>query len=822
MMRIQSKGGLTSSDNPESINESTRGPTSQQSQESSAQMGAVEQQIGTLADVGIYQTTTNEPSHVATFSDEQATIGVALKEGSEFKLGMDDQADLANFLKRPVLIHEFKWTQSIFNSRIHPFSLFLKNYAVARRVANFRNFRGDLHLKIVYNGNAFFFGRMLVDWIPMPPTDEITSSNFEYLMRGTQRLHAMINPTENEPVFMKIPFIWPYHGINLISATDLAAELGVLTFRTFNQLAHSNGATDGIRVSVFAWMENVDLGAPTLAVGQNYPVAPAVDERDGKVYKIATKTAKVASMFSDVPTISSYASALEKSSMGLAKAAKLFGWSKPEKDTGEFMIPQPTDDVCNTDGKDAVKRLVGDTSQGLTVDPRTLGLPAEDELAMSNLITRESLYHTFMWNQTQAEGVYLAGYLVDPMIFYKLPTASQYQFTPLALGALTHEQWTGDMNFRVEIVASKFHKGRLLVQYDPENNASGNTNVQYSHIMDLAECTNASFNIGWGQNTPFLTVAEIGHLRTVKSPTVGNGFLRITILNELVSPQSAGFVYVNVYVKGGKGLRFAKPTGHHLPRITAWENENPVIPAVEEVHEIVMMGSTTPENIFHEHHGEVTLSFRSLMKRYNLSYRKLLSQSAGLYRGFNLPLYPRPKEATLTFTYEGDLQDGGVWSSGTLTTLMGFLAPCFLGMRGGMRYMLECDRSTDDPTDTGDGMVYYRQSVLRSPVPYNTSSLPTNPGAQGMEGLAEGLMNGGAFGSRKMNRFIKVELPMYSEKRFAVEAYHKNRELLTNYDYLAVFMSPYSESLHINVFQSVAEDFGLYWFQCVPLMSFAN
>jgi hypothetical protein len=669
-------------------------------------------------------------------------------------------------------------------------------------------------------------------------------------------MHVMMDPTESEPAAIELSFFWPNHTFNLLRQSQVlpgqgtdpdSKYIGQLEFRTLNRLNHANGSTEPVTVTTMAWMESVSIGAPT---GVSSTIHPALDERSGKVYKIASKTATVANLFTKVPAISPFASAIEKSSTAIAKVSKVFGWSKPERNYGEFMVSTTTDDMATTDGLDAVKRLVGDTKQGLTIDPRTVGLHGLDELSLTNIIMRESFVMTYPWDPQDPTGHLIGLELVDPMVAVPDSLTGGITCAPSALGAMCHKYWTGNMRIRVSIVASKFHKGRLLIQYDPET-ATGvsETNVRYSHIMDISECSDATFDIGWGQNQPFRSVAPFNARNVSPKPTMssvryGNGYLNITVLNKLVSATgSSDQVFVNVFMAGGNDLRFGSPTGENLARITTTQPPTSVIsPAgMVENHVVKFMDSSPSDNVFHEHFGETTTSFRSLMKRYNYYSTLPTYETSTLTEDYTTaiqtqPMYPRP------MMWSGAVKPDIFYSNTNVdttsvtmnsTTMISFVSACFAATRGGMRWAVNAlplpgnVSSQNYAVDTLANVFVLSRND--SSVIFENTSLVLDPNEVSewnhlsfqRIGQPERFMNG-SFLSEGSKPFNKVEIPFYSPLKFT------NQLRLTDWNYknmdgITVTYAKWDPASATNYpaitlayYVAAAEDFTCLWFQDVP------
>lgn len=807
-------------------------------------------------------------THVTTFEDDTSVDALQL-DGNlpDTTIGTDDITHLDGFVKRPLKIFDFQWAQNDGTVRsINPMSYLFNNSDFRAKLDHWRNFRGNLKLKIVMNGNPFYYGRMMVAWEPHNTQATIipTLAARDEAMQLSQRMHLLADPSSSEPLEMTIPYFLPEESLNMVNNGQINSY-GLLYFFPLNDLRHCNGSTNSITVSTFAWLESYEVAMPTNTAIQ---VPAGVDERHSKIYKIATKsTSAVARARNMAKTIEPYASAIEKSSMALAKTAMLFGFSKPEKDTGEEFIPYITDDFSTTDGSDAVKRLVADTKQGLTTDPRTIGLSGKDELDLVSLVTKESFFATMNWSSTSPANERLGSFLIDPMMnSYNPANNNSHQFTPMGLAALTHKFWTGSMILRLQIVGTGFQRGRLLVQYDPEFTTSlpSATNVVFSHVVDISDSKEIEFEIGWSQNTAFRYCGAPnqnyflpfdGATQRMSNVRFGNGFLSFYVLNELVGPATVTDVDLNIFVRGGDDMIFVAPTGEYVPRLSltvpppAYQSPAALIEETTRVH---VGGKGIPSHLVHEYCGEQTVSFRSLMKRYNYnSTIPLASSGSNQDRiAFNLavPRYPKGMRIYSGGTVPSNVLDltldgaNDIYTENVATTLITFLGWCFACTRGAVRWAIHARLgigNSNNARDTYPTVVLRLGrtedgSLAKSITRFSTTSIDPDTALEQKDtlGTDQLFMRGAIPMAYTVNPMVKIETPFYSWHRFSQEnratTYQDvfnevndngSGQLSITGQYVLDVDST-NTSMTVDLYCATAEDFQLLWFQCVPKLYF--
>lgn len=825
---------------------------------SRSQNPSLDSDVATLNKTPMYgaeKTETSPDTHMITFSDDAHTEHIEVDDVrlSLQDYGLRDQSNLGEFLKRPVQIANINWSiGSNITIPINPMETFFANNTMRDKLRYFRNFYGKMKLKFLLNGNPFYYGRIIAAWKPMEVgVSDTDGSDIAALMQLSTRMHCMLNPTDNSSPTMSIPFFFPNNSINMLT-TRLRNDtqvFGTLELRTLNELRHANGSSNPVEITIMMWFEEFSLGAPTAS-----SILPAVDEREGKVEKIATKTSRAIGLMSDVPVIGPYATALEKGSMALAKTAKLFGWSKPERDYGNFMVPQPIADIANGDGMDDVKRLVLDSKQGLSIDPSTVGLPREDELAVSHFVKRESYLTTILWSPTSPQNEALFRTWVDPALNNRVNGLGA-QYAPCGLVAGMHEYWTGSMKFRLEVVCSAYHKGRLSVAYDARESdnitASADMARTYLHVMDISECTNMTFEVGWAQAEAFRrslfgSGAE-GHGFVSGSVTTdgdvwGNGFLTVAVRNSLVTPSvTADPVYINVYISGGDDMMFAAPTNSLISNLSSTAPPGTrSVPAVQECEHIVkFVDDRVDSKIFYGTFGETTTSLRTLMKRYNYFSSATQELNNRRISTFLLPMMPtmsywRNLGTPATSNWLESLNQDAIYA-GYCTTPMSLLGACFTGCRGGVRWMIHNQRRNEDESNVSMSLwrldntsPIYPGSAWGQQLAAHTNAPLHNAMMEDSAYVAYG--NGAGFMDLCRNQTLKIEIPFYSYNHFSGVLRANNPDSFQTYDVyeeqdsLAITTMPnvtdgtllYPRDLFL--FQAIAEDFNLFWFQNVPVL----
>lgn len=539
-------------------------------------------------------------------------------------------SDLKSFLARPVRIQTTTWAPSdpvgFLTSNDSPWSLFLNNASIKNKLSNYAFIRGNLKLKVITNASPFLYGSLRVVYRPLSgfKPNTVTSAFPSALVPYSQMPGVWITPAHSEGAEFTCPFIWPYSFMRTAFLSDLDS-MGRLDLIVYNTLASANGATSSVSVQVFAWMEDVVLAGPTVG-----SVLQSDEYGVGIVSAPASALAAAASNFTSIPTIGRFAKATEIGATAVSKMAKLFGFTNVPviEDTRPFRN-SPFPAISSAEIGYPHDKLALDAKNELSIDPAIAGLGQDDELAVSNFVTRESYLTGVNWPSSASADTPLFTSVVVPQLTFA--TGNVIDFTPPSLVSNMFRNWRGDMIFRFKFIATPFHKGRVRISYDPQASAiqtTGDTGPFVTNkIVDLGAETDVEFRIPYQQALPwcYTFASNQGSLwSTSATPTLilpntfHNGMISMKVLTSLTGPTTTASVGVQVFVRGAENLEFANP-------ISSAVDLSPFTVQSEEYYDkgVTMsddIGATSEASTHRAlvNFGESVRSLRPLMRRHNL------------------------------------------------------------------------------------------------------------------------------------------------------------------------------------------------------------
>jgi hypothetical protein len=799
---------------------------------------------------------------------------VVSQPDTTFDIGNFNDANLGNFLSRPIRIAKYTWDVGTeFKDQLEPWHLFFTDPAIKKRVDNFARVRCTLKVKVMINATPFHYGRVLTSYNPWPTKDTthapVIGSN-EHVVLYSQRPHILLDPAENMGGELSLPFFHPNNWIETLSAGNYS-DMGRIDFTSIGLLQHASAGTESISITVFAWAEDVKMCVPTTSLSaqagrgkkkskvggkktQNKS-SPGMQKNDeygqGIISKPATAVAAFAGHLESVPYVAPFAMATKMAANAVSGIARLFGYSRPAiLSEAKFYKPQYATSLATCDSDETVSKLTVDSKQEICVDPRTVGLSGMDEMTIQYIASRESFLTSFPWTTVDPPDQLLFTTEVAPMLEFT-KSANLYYPTALSFATWPFESWSGTLKFRFQVVCSKFHHGRLQFTYEPHNiglDTLGAFNTVYTEIVDIGEENDFELEVAWASDVPYKSTAwsKAGvHYapgatgNAINSTQFSNGIITVRVLNDLTAPVDAADISVNVYVSAGEDFELMNPTNATIQdtvysHALVPQSGTGTLPVIQEdesnpvqVHTDHFVGSadvSTANRKPEIFYGESIKSFRSLLRRYN-KYRTwgydATTTSSDDARVFTIHSGYKPLMRG-NMTTGIDVDGVGNKVNYVSPSLLSYLMPAYGGYRGSMRAKYR-DRTNlalhIDVTRLND------HGSLRNTT--NTYTIVRNndtPSATAWRGTSDSdAMPGGIIVPTSHAPYVEVELPFYTGKRFAFsrnvgedDAYDNTSLLITDIKATFPGSTVVGKRSAIDEYRSVGEDFNLFFFLNAP------
>lgn len=570
--------------------------------------------------LGEQQTETPVISEVTEFVDAGENVGIEEEFPIEatYREQSDERGSLSEFLQRPVLIDQFVWNESdtfdLSPHTIQPWTLYFDNAYLKKKLDNFSRLNARLKLTFRFNASPFFYGALRACYDPLN-TGKFAPVSTTDIIPLSQTHGVMIEPHVTSSAELELPFLYPYDWVDTSTASNFDA-LGNLMFQVFAPLTSANGVTGtGITISTYAEAIDLQLAGPSLrAVMQAGPISGP-----------ASRIAATARKFSQDQSIGTFARAIDVGASFVAGVAKLFGYSNPPVTTDVQPFQNKVFHAfANTETSMPIDKLALDPDNEVTVDTRVAGGAGKDELIITELVTKPSVVSVVTWSTGDSAGDVLLYGAVTPCVRQIVAGTSQnYLYrTPASWVSAMFRYWRGSMTYTFRVIRSKYHRGRLIVSWDPNNTASTPTETAlFTKIFDLSsEEQEFDFVIPYKAIRPWLTTLEsigLSDSSIAADHSCLNGTFSMAIVNELTAPVADADVTILVSVAAGEDMEFAAPKALDQFVTTAVVESGAVdgsaLSCSEHVHEITV--------------GERVSSLRPLLHRASLSLTQYLGTS---------------------------------------------------------------------------------------------------------------------------------------------------------------------------------------------------
>lgn len=733
------------------------------------------------------------------FSSPKVAPGVALVDGTE-------DLQLGNFFARPTLIDTTSWTTSttgVVLTTLQPWSLLLSSTAIKKKLDNFAFLRGTLHLKTVVNGTPFQYGSVRMCYSPLEGfvdnkvrLNPITDSY--YLIPFSQQPGYFMTPAANAGGEMTCPFIFHRNWLDVTSASEVQ-KMGTARIVMFYPLSLAvTGGTTAVTLQTYAWLTDLELMASTskLALqGDEYI--------EGPISGPATAVANIAAQMTKVPIIGRFARATEIGAGALAQVARLFGYTNaPVIEDVKMFVPSNGPQLASAHIGTPVQKLTLDPKQELSIDPTPHGCSDQDELSMAFIKKKESYFGIGNWATSDAVGTLLMNFRVNPSQLAAAvqvnslaqPVASRCYHTPLSYYGLLFNSWRGGLILRLRIVCTKFHKGRLIIQYDPRNDISTSQpaeNTVYTHILDIGETDNLEIEIPYHQAVPWL---DVDHAVTsgwspsgalAPKPSNDNGLLTVRVLTALTAP-SSGSIGIQGFVRGSDDFEFANPVDRIISRPSAIDTDVSFFDVqgadkVEISPNSVCFGSPARSNPnrYGMNYGECITSLRNIAHRYatvdTTTADNLASNSMNIFKKSLsiMPATPGYDPSASTTANKIVAASGTAPYTYRMMHHVPFIAAPFIGFRGGANYVFTPDAQLtsliSDVRVHRNTHTHNAQSTIVTQTAFaNSDSASKRAMQMNVTELTQNGLSGMAITATNTNGSLSFNIPDYKRHNFSL------------------------------------------------------
>eukprot|EP00494_Astrolonche_serrata_P030372 UN30639 len=433
---------------------------------------------------------------------------------SSFFSSYNSQTELGEFLSRPVSILNLTWAENTdVNFVVNPWFRFFDDARIKKKIDNFSFLSCNLKVKLMINASPFYYGVGVMAYLPLSVFDagNVSPASDEQLFGvHSQRPHVYFYPQSNQGGELTLPYINYKDWLDVGAQSDFF-NMGNLNIQTIGNLRNANSvAGTGVSIQIYAWAEDVKLAGNTTGLALQSQDEYA--EKNGSVSKPASAIARAMGNLSDVPVIGPYARASGMIASKISEVASWFGFTNtPIIDDSTPFHGKPFYGYASPEISIPVDKLCIDPKNELSIDPRVAGVEPDDEMMIAKIIEREAFLFQTEFDSINVVDDNILTIRVNPFMHNTVAAANQdiVQFTPMGHLSQMFKYWRGDIIYRFQFLASKYHRGRVRLSWDPTAATSADTvsaTVNYTKIIDIAETPNFEIRVPYQQSTSYKLV----------------------------------------------------------------------------------------------------------------------------------------------------------------------------------------------------------------------------------------------------------------------------------------------------------------------------
>lgn len=447
--------------------------------------------------------------------------------------------------------------------------------------------RADMVITLNLNAVRFQTGRYILAWMP---SGGIGTADNGYLamyrmhtcnlMTITQLPHVEIDIATQTHVELRIPFTSIYTHHVIAATTNPYQSLGNVFLYPYQALQAGSGDSSAY-YTIWGRFENITISGA--AINQMAPISVARQEQNaagvGPVSRVLTKVGKAAGIMGEIPLLSSAMSTVSWTSAVLARAANVFGFSKPlVLSAPNRYVKTNLPYIAVSDQVSTAQPLSLVSTNEIKVHPGN-SRTNQDELAIDFIKSKYCYWNTVTWSTSDVVDAQLTTLTHDPAQ-YLTAFGKGYTMAPICLLANKFRQWRGSFKFRFKFVKNEFYSGRIMLTYLPQLSQLSDTftvvksEYAWREIVDVRDVNEFEFCIPYVSPNLYSRCGELA------------GKVYVTVLDPLVAPSSVpNNIPIIIEVCGGDDLEYAVPGGVDM---------EPYSPAIVQVAELQAGYSEVP------------------------------------------------------------------------------------------------------------------------------------------------------------------------------------------------------------------------------------
>lgn len=532
----------------------------------------------------------------------------------------------SNFLDHPVLINHLAWapatlTASVTNDLLALYASSAPAYLL-RKLQNLMFFKAKIRIKIVIQGQAQAYGQLVYAFTPVLLTPAGSSEatvahtlNVRNPVNAKIVPHLVVDPSKTATYELELPIPTP-NGVYSFNAT-LSQGSYALDRYVFNGLR--SGTAVAASSNVCMYMSFVEPQFDGLTVTNMVSNIPAKEMKLSHLVNGAVNVSEAVGR--NFPILSPFTSLFSGVGSGVSSALSVLGFGRPPTvDNGTYIMNRTCDAYSQVDGISTNIVMGPSQKQGESIAPDYMSGSLVD-MEISTIASKRGLIVLDgVISPATAPNTLIKTFRVHPNVSMS-PAANTYNVTPLAGISICHAAWRGEIKYTFEFIASVFHRGTVLIAWDPYNASTAPT-VQEAIATLETVTVNISGNTCIDVHVPYKQVAPM--LRTKRlfvegdsgSDTNGyNGKIYMYVINPVLSNGSTEGIAYNLYISA-PDIKFIGPTPMFLNDYKA----TMVMSLITQEVSMTKFGESSDGLVGYGFEPDVCTSIKEIMRRHNEYY----------------------------------------------------------------------------------------------------------------------------------------------------------------------------------------------------------
>lgn len=442
---------------------------------------------------------------------------------------------IIDYLKRPTIL-----TSGVFSSTDAGilFTYDPANMIIPRapRTEYLYTIRCGYKITINVNADRFQLGRYIVFWLPNGgatapstlKTSAYAAAHLANLTTITQLPHVEIDLATQTHATLDIPYssIYPMNTWSTTNST-FSFSGGLVGIIPYYALDPGSGGSTNCGYTLWGSMQDIVIGSAS-ANQMDMGTREAKAQGVGPVTATFAKVSKATNELGSIPVIGEFARQLSWFTGVLARSTKIMGWSKPTALAAPTRINRQIANFSANYDMVSLAKPLGLSSENSVIMP-DVAVNNYDEMSVDFIKSQYAYLNTYQWPSSNVAGATLAAISVGPNLNTAWSKGQVYP--PVCFLAQNFAVYRGGFKFRVKLVKTPFHRGRLAISFSPGVNQVTYTLAQSEYIF--REIFDVSTTSEFEVCCPYLLTQP-----WVATTSTIIGVLTIHVVDPLVAPTS--------------------------------------------------------------------------------------------------------------------------------------------------------------------------------------------------------------------------------------------------------------------------------------------